>query len=76
MNWGEFVIDDSEYKRQLRQVIESTCRIVKLSGEVIKKVAAVDSEMSWKEGSRRRGEKRVKDGMEDQSDRVEGHFYA
>lgn len=59
--------------RQLRQLTESTCLIVKLSGEVIKKVAAIDSVMRWKGRRGAGGEERVIDSMEYQSDQAEGH---
>lgn len=49
MNWGESVIEDSKSKKWLRQLTESTCLIVNLSGQVIKKVAAIDLVMKGKE---------------------------
>lgn len=75
MNRGESVIEERESKRQLRQLTECTCLIVKLSGEVIKKVAAIDLVMRGGRGKKRRKrEKRVKDSLEYHSEHTKGHY--
>lgn len=61
MDCGESVIEES--KRQLRQLTECTSLIVKLSGEVIKKVAPIDLVMRGKRERNGKKEKRVKDSV-------------